>query len=152
LSVALPGAEDTEGPKRKPRKAAPRLLESAVQKAVLQVLKDAGVWHMRVNTGAVAIGQGSGRRFVRFSEKGAADILFRLPRGDLGVMAWTEIKRPGERPTAEQLAWLLAQQRGGAVAFWSDNAATFRDLLNCLLAGGRVWLGDEGQVHYKSED
>jgi hypothetical protein len=84
--------------------------ETGIVKAVLGYLRFVRRWPAwRNNTGAVRVG----RRLIRFGEVGAADILGVLPGGRLLAV---ECKRPGNRATAAQAAWLAMIAEGGALA------------------------------------
>ena len=59
--------------------------------------------------------------------KGAADLffsrpsVFNSPRGEVWHGLWCEVKKPGERPTKEQLRFLALQDSNNYFSFWSDN-------------------------------
>ena len=83
--------------------------ESAVLRAVLDVLRLHGVWHSRLNTGAFKTNDG---RFIRYGcGRGTADVLA-IVRGRAVMI---EVKRPGEKARPEQLAWGESVVRAGAV-------------------------------------
>lgn len=95
--------------------------ETVLVKAVLDYLRFVRRWPAwRNNTGAVRVG----RRLIRFGEVGAADVLGILPAGryplldptTAGRLLAVEVKRPGNRPTPAQLAWLDMVREAGAVA------------------------------------
>lgn len=94
-------------------KPAPR--ESDILKAVMDYLGAQGFSMFRRNTGAMQMG----KRFVRFSQPGQAD-LWGVQRGT-GRHVEVEAKSPGKKPTPEQTAWLEAMREAGAVAFWCDS-------------------------------
>lgn len=90
--------------------------ESDIVKACLQYLQQVrGYLAWRQNSGAFA-GEYKGRkRFVRFhTAKGCSDILFVLP--PLGTLCAVEVKRSGQKPTADQEAFLAAVRRAGGRA------------------------------------
>lgn len=89
--------------------------ESDVLKAVMDYLGAQGFTVFRRNTGAMV----AGKRFVRFSQPGMAD-LWGVDRRT-GRHIEVEVKRPGEKPTPLQAAWLEAMRKAGAVAFWCDS-------------------------------
>lgn len=60
-----------------------KLSEKQIQKVILEYLVAVGIFAWRQNTGAVVIGEGKSRRFLRFGVKGMADILGVLPCGKL---------------------------------------------------------------------
>lgn len=51
---------------------------------------------------------------------GVSDLLLPLRRGGHGSL-WLELKAPGKRPSAEQLAWLQRMRLAGYVAEWADS-------------------------------
>jgi hypothetical protein len=130
------------------RAATPKLpaeTEASVLRSIVATCSLRGVYSLRLNSGAQAIpaADGHARRYVRFGEKGCADLLLLLPGGRT---AFVEIKRPGKRPDEHQLRWLLARQQAGAVAVWVDRVANFDEILRHLLAGGGVTLDDDGNI------
>lgn len=65
------------------------------------------------------MGEYKGRkRFVRFGEKGAADIIGILPGGRFLAI---EVKRQGEPLRPEQFDWLLRISASGGCAFMVDD-------------------------------
>lgn len=109
-------------PKPKPR------LESEVQKDILKWLNDLPhVWAWRRNIGAFQIrGQ-----WVRFGQKGMADIegIITIPGRELGLHLEVETKRPGNKPTPDQRAWLAACATSGAIAVWADSVPVLEEKL-----------------------
>jgi hypothetical protein len=92
--------------------ASPR--ETDIVRACLAYLRARGVFAFRVNSGAVAGEHKGKRRFVRFNgAKGCSDILGVLPGGRFLAV---EAKRPGNRPTADQAAFLAAVSAAGGLA------------------------------------
>jgi len=84
--------------------------ETSLTKAILhylRVVRHLPAW--RNNTGAVRVG----RRLIRFSEPGAADVLAILPGGRLLAV---EAKVGRDRPTPAQEAWLDMARAAGALA------------------------------------
>jgi hypothetical protein len=70
----------------------------------------------RINSGAHVAGQGDSRRFVRYHDiPGMSDLWVWLkgtPR-----QAFIEVKRPGEKPSDKQAAFLQAARELGHIAF-----------------------------------
>jgi hypothetical protein len=118
-------------------------LERDVQKAAVAVLEALGCVVHRRNTGVMEASYRGKRRFVRFSEPGSADL---WAITGAGIHLEIEVKRPGERPTEAQVAWLLAHNGiGRAAAFWVDNAGTLERVVRHIQAGGRVqFVGSRG--------
>ena len=83
--------------------------EREIQRVILDWLKLQGIFAWRQNTGAVT----EGKRFIRFSIPGCADILGVLPGGRFLAL---EVKRPGHPPTPEQYAFLRSIERAGGLA------------------------------------
>lgn len=102
--------------------------ESEIQKACIDWLNTIpGVKVWRQNTGAFAMPatERHQRRFLRFSQKGAADI---SGIGPEGVRIEIEVKRQGNKPTPAQWEWLEMIDAGGGIAFCADS------LRDCCLA------------------
>lgn len=111
--------------------------ESVVQAQCFEVLKSFGVDCKRQNTGAAM----QGGRLVRYGEKGDPDITGVLPDGrrlDL------EVKRPGARPTAEQLDRLRRTNAAGGVGLWTDDPVALINTIRRLLSGWRVEIDNDG--------
>ena len=90
--------------------------ETDIVRACLTYLRVVRRWPAwRNQTGALR----AGKRFIRFGEVGSADILGLLP--PTGKLLAIECKRPGNRPTAAQAAWLDMVGRAGAVALVVDS-------------------------------
>jgi hypothetical protein len=130
-------------------------LEADVQRQVLALLKLRGILVWRNNTGMLpGFGKGGKTRPIKVGlGKGSADVIGLLSSGRFLAI---ECKRPGERPTAEQTAWLNAVNDRGAFACWVDRIETLQQALD-LLGGndGRrlaVWIEDDGtqRLSYRS--
>lgn len=121
--------------------------EAQVLRACLDVLAAHGVFCWRNNTGAVTGDYNGKRRFIRFGIPGASDILGALPDGRIIAV---EIKRPGNRPTTAQIAFLQTVQARRGVALWTDDAGKLDTILRWLLAGNQVVLGADGEILQQS--
>src|SRR5262249_53998328 len=114
------------------RKAIP--LEQEILSSCLAILRLNQIVSWRCNSGAIAGTYRGKRRFVRFSTMpGLSDILGVLrPAGRLLAV---EVKRPGQKPTPEQAAFLdLIRACGGlAIVVRSD-----RELEECLRREGVI--------------
>lgn len=90
----------------------PPPLERDILEAILDLLgvhpKIALAW--RQNTGGFRVDD----RYIRAAFKGCSDILGMLVGGRFFAI---EVKRQGELPTPDQIAFLLAVNRGGGLAF-----------------------------------
>ena len=90
--------------------SAPTPTEAEIQKMILQWLRLHGAWVIRLNGGAMKVGD----RFIRFSDtRGAPDILCCWQ----GKLVGIECKRKGGKASPDQLACIDAINRAGGVAF-----------------------------------
>ena len=77
--------------------------ESEIQKAIMDYLTLKKIWHMRLNTGAIAGEHKGKKRFVKFGKPGMADILATIKNSCGGMsLAWIEVKRQGGKQTEDQ--------------------------------------------------
>ena len=113
---------------------APVPLEKDIQAAIIEY-----AWYTfrlklyRRNTGAMSGTYNGKKRFVRFSEPGQADLWGVQPK--TARHCEIEIKRPGQKPTEAQYAWLFSCEALGAIAFWADSIESFdRQYRAALLA------------------
>jgi hypothetical protein len=115
----------------------PDTTEAEVAAQVVAAFAMLGIKLERQNTG----GADFGGRHVQFGEKGDPDYRATLPGGRrLGL----EIKRPGKRPTPEQLAKLHELNRLGGVGLWTDDGGQMLKLLPRLIAGGWAEIDEDG--------
>ena len=128
------------------RRAKPPVIpEREVQASAIRMLEAFGCKVHRRNTGAMSAEYKGKSRFVRFSEKGASDLWALTPAG---FHLELEVKRLGERPSLEQVRWLIEHNGvGGAAAFWVDNTATLDRVYRHIAAGGRVVYLDTTRVY-----
>ena len=135
LPKALPAPKTPQKPKF--RLSAPRALESDIQTQIVDYLRAQQargriVWFCRVNGGLAQYGRQRIRNYslhlrgVEPSGKGYADLHGMLPDGRYFAL---EIKRPGEKATPEQQAFLAAVQAGGGIA---AVVRGFEDVANVL--------------------
>ena len=120
---------------RTPRKPAPPL-EAEILAVCLQWLNyQPGVRCWRQNTGAFKGEYKGKRRFVRYGVTGQSDISgIMLPSGRRIEI---EVKRPGNKPTEDQKAWMAMIREHGGIAFWCDSLdrcmelfARYKDIVN----------------------
>lgn len=105
--------------------------ESEVQKEGSAWLKGQGCQVFRRNTGGMYNAKG---KFVRFSEKGASDTWIITPSGVHGEVEW---KRDKERPTLDQVLWLLKTNgHGHSFSFWVDNIRTLQAVYRAVVNQG----------------
>jgi hypothetical protein len=64
--------------------------ESYVQRQILDYLALKGIFHYRNNSGAMPVGEGPGRRFIRFGTLGSPDIVCVINGHFVGI----EVKAP----------------------------------------------------------
>lgn len=88
--------------------------EADIQKAIIQWARAHGIAIFRRNVGGAKL---TGGRFVRFAEPGQSDLYGWTPSGKHFEL---EVKRPGQKPTVEQQAWLIWCAEA-AYAQWVDN-------------------------------
>jgi hypothetical protein len=84
--------------------------EGEVQKAILDYLSVRGIFHWRVNTGAMR----RNGRLVRFGTAGVSDIIGVLPGGRILAI---EVKAPKKYPTEAQKDFLAQVKAAGGVGF-----------------------------------
>lgn len=120
------------------RSKPPTERESKIQRAIVVRLGRLGVKLFRRNVGAMRDRAGN---YVRFAAPGQSD-LWGLDR--TGRHWEIEAKRPGNKPTPKQLAWLQDMTRRGAVAFWADDAGVAERVAEAVLSGGRIAWRDDG--------
>ena len=103
--------------------------ESAILAAVLIRLQyDRRVaWVERMNTGAVAVGEGKSRRFVRFGFPGCSDIIGMMKDGRFLAI---EVKSRIGRATEAQAAFLERVRANGGVSGIVRSVDDLESLLN----------------------
>lgn len=124
---------------------APVIPEAKVQADAIAMLKGFGCVVHRRNTGALSAEYKGKSRFVRFSEKGSADVWAIMGNGNHLEL---EVKRLGERPSLDQVNWLIEHNGvGRAVAFWIDNTKTLERVYRHVEAGGRIVYSTETRIY-----
>lgn len=125
-------------------------LEAEIQKACLQIFGAYGWRAFRRNTGAMAGEYKGKKRFVRFAEKGQADIYGWIPERGLGY-AWPfecEVKRPGGKLSKAQEAWLIQCHEQGVIAFWVDSVEKCLEVAKHIYNGGHIeFIGQGANYH-----
>lgn len=101
-------------------------LENEVKRECLEICENHPniIWAKRMNTGVL---KGYGGKPVRFGFVGLSDIIGQVTGGVF--FAW-EVKRPGERPSTEQMEFLKTVAWSGGFCGWSDNAERLLSSLN----------------------
>lgn len=123
--------------------------EAEVQKSAMAVLESLGWVVHRRNVMAMR-GEHKGKRwFVRNGEPGQSDLYGMTPAG---FHFECEIKRHGEWPRPDQIAWLRRMNGiGGSVAFWVDNTRDLEEVARHVMRGGKIeFAGDSGQYRLVS--
>lgn len=112
----------------------PEPKEADVLSSILRALRThpAIVWCCRMNSGAVVLGEGKSRRFVRYGFKGCPDIHGMLITG---VPLYIEVKRPSGRVEPEQRAFLEKAAKFGAAAFVARSVQDVWQVLDGVKCG-----------------
>lgn len=102
--------------------------ESAVLSSILQALNfyPKVAFAHRINSGAYTVGEGAGRRFIRFGFPGCSDILGMMTDGRLLAI---EVKRPSGKATEAQAAFLQQVSSHGGVAFVAHGVSELKEYL-----------------------
>lgn len=132
----------------------PKPLEKVVQRQALAYLKQMGIAAYRRNVIAVPAEYQGRRRFIRAGEPGQSDIWGVLPNTTgrhFGRHFEAECKRPGERPTLDQVMWLTTMNVITGAAFWFDSIGILATVIDCLRTGGRVQYLDTVRRYGKIE-
>jgi Holliday junction resolvase len=110
-------------------------LEKDIQRAILSYLGYVGAVAVRINSGVSR----TGGRFVRFNSlPGCPDVLACVA----GRFVAVEVKRPGERPTAQQQHAIDSINRAGGLAFVARSVG---DVHAALIAEGLI-RGDRREL------
>jgi hypothetical protein len=117
----------------------PALLEKDIQKAGIMLLRTLGWQVERRNTGTFTMEYKGKKRLVRAGKPGMADTFGRLPDERSFEL---EFKRPGNRPTEAQLAWLKSQNGKYCCAFWVDSTIKLEIIAKSLMGGRSIAWGD----------
>lgn len=117
----------------------PKPLEVVVQAECRAYLESVGCRVWRRNT-AMQVATYKGKsRVIRSGEKGAADLFGVMPGGRHFEL---EVKRDGEKPRINQVAYLRAVNVW-APAFWVDDVAVLKFVFPFVLDGGAVEYLDD---------
>jgi len=102
------------------------VVESDIQKAILDYLLMNQVYCWRNNTGAYKVDN----RFIRFGKKGSSDILGILRDGRFLAI---EVKQPDKEPTEDQKEFLQAIAENNGIALVAHSLDEVMEDLNGLL-------------------
>lgn len=115
-------------------------------RSIVVRLRRLGVVLHRRNVGSREWTDAQGKlRLVQYGATGQAD-LYGAQIGS-GRHWEIEVKRPGNRPTEKQLAWLKEWTRLGAVAYWADSCNIAERVAEAIVRGGRVVWHSEGDAY-----
>ena len=120
----------------------PRPLERTIQSNGMTALRCLGLALYRRNVSlAVADYQGR-KRVIRSGEPGQSDCYgWIIATGRHVEIEW---KRPGNRPTSDQLTWLKWCTKQGVIAYWADSVDTAVRVMRVMIQGGRIsWHDDD---------
>lgn len=117
-----PGRPKGSGKPRKPRRREAEVLAACI--LILEAHPAVALW-WRQNTGGVKFGE----RYVKFSFKGASDLMAVL-RG--GRYLACECKAEREKPTTDQANFLDNVKDAGGIGIWCDDAAILQAELDGL--------------------
>jgi hypothetical protein len=108
--------------------------EAAVLAAILRAMRvhPAVVWFQRMNSGATVIGEGKGRRFIRYGFKGCPDI---HGMSTTGKPIYIEVKAPSGRVAPEQREFLDKAEKYGAIAIVARSVSDVWYVLDCEVRG-----------------
>lgn len=122
----------------------PEPKEADIQSAILRFLRvhPAVAFFWRQNTGAMSIGEGKSRRFVRFGPKGAPDIQGYLKDGRA---LFIECKSRTGRVSQEQQEFHDRAVKHGAVAMVARSVADVAAVLDGVMRGQNGAQKETGQ-------
>lgn len=131
---AFAAREQSRGNVKPLRLTRPEPKEADIQSAILRALKahPAVAFFFRMNTGAMAVGEGKSRRFVRFGPKGSPDIHGYLKDGRA---LYIECKTRTGRVSPEQQEFHDRARQAGAVAIIARSVSDVWDVLDGYLRG-----------------
>ena len=105
--------------------------EQVIKGEVLRWLKRHGCLAMRINSGAMSVRSERKNRWIQFSsEPGTSDILGVLPGGRFFAI---EVKRPGQKPTPKQEAFLQRVTRRGGLALVASSGEDLERVVGPLI-------------------
>jgi hypothetical protein len=121
-------------------------LEREIQRNGIKLLKMLGWTVHRRNTGTFFATYKGKERLIRSGTPGMADTWGVMPDGRRFEI---EFKRPGNRPTELQLAWLKSQNNAHCAAFWVFETGHLELYAKLLMNGANVhWLrGDSFMIY-----
>jgi len=146
---------------RKPSSSLPVPFECEIQRPCLDLLELRGIPHMRLNAGGgYRIGKGGKPQLIKAAAPGWSDIIGWFlarwwsgqgPFDPTGRFFGCEVKRPGERPTPAQFAFLRRLNADGCYGFWVNDVSQLERVLDGIREGKRVELNDRGDPYLTDE-
>ncbi len=88
------------------------------------------------------------KRVIRCGEAGQSDLWGFLPNAAKSHFE-LEVKRPGGRPSPEQVAWLrLINTHTSGIAFWADSMDMLAWIYMRVMVGARIEVDRDGQQFF----
>jgi hypothetical protein len=107
-----------------------RRVEGDVSKTIAAYLDLKGIWHIRLQSGKVqVVSEYKGRthsRWIHFGHKGCPDRLALIN----GKSVFIEVKKPGAKPTDDQLAEHRRIEANGGIVIVADSLDEFKKRLS----------------------
>lgn len=98
-----------------------KVLESSVQKSIMQWCEANRIFVRRRNVGAIKADYKGKSRFIRFGGTGQSDLWLIHE----GRHVECEVKAPGNTPTLAQMTWMADVCQAGGRAFWCSSLDEF---------------------------
>lgn len=111
--------------------------EGTILKSILEYLSVIGMWHMRMNTGAMSGSHNSKRWFVKFCKPGTADILAiatsdkEWGKDKLQWVVWFEVKTPTGKQSEEQKSFQAEVEAEGHAYHVVRSIEDVKEVLGC---------------------
>jgi hypothetical protein len=129
---------------RKPPKEK-KPLESLIQKQSFAKIKRLGIKPHRRNVIGVKSEYKGKERFIKSGASSQADCWFLIPCNARHVEL--EFKRPGNKPTYDQIIWLRETNEITGASFWADSPVIVDKVVRALMDGARIVYHD-GESSY----
>jgi hypothetical protein len=102
--------------------------EADIQRAIIETLRSMNIFAFRNHSQGIKL---AGRGRVKNPNRGAPDILAIIP--PKGIFLGIEVKKPGGKPSPEQLQWIDDIRANGGIAFVCDDVNQLKTLLATYL-------------------
>jgi hypothetical protein len=116
-----------------------------------QVVEAAAMFGVHLERRNVGMATGASGKPVRFGKPGESDLYGHLPTPDHRAI-FVEVKRPGRKPTPEQLDFLNRANARGDIGLWCDDPRQIAETLPKLLRGWRIEIDGMGYPWRVSDD